>query len=165
LTITSTTRTMTTYTSTSPKGTTSTATSDNKSNAISMMLRTQLRTNIRKIRALNSRKDLKKRWDLQTTQNLCTNRLIIGFQTEKKPNHIHILILLFHGLQVSGERLIHVHLLTNDHNLIVVSVHSLCTLLKPKILFTHLINPSDIPGTRVHMTEIILNILGNRKVI
>lgn len=122
----STTKTMTTSSSTSPTGTTKTATGSNKHSVISITLRTQLRT--RKSSVLNPRKNLRKRWELRTTQNLCTERLKLRFQAEKKPNHNHILTLLlmshFHSLQVYGEQLTHVPLLTNVHNLLVVLIRN-----------------------------------------
>jgi hypothetical protein len=124
----STTKTMTTSSSMSPTGTTKTATGSNKHSVISIMLRTQLRTMTRKSSVLNSRKNLKKRWELRTTQNLCMERLKLRFQAEKKLNHNHILTLLlmshFHSLQVYGEQLIHVPLLTDGHNLLVVLIHN-----------------------------------------
>jgi hypothetical protein len=52
----------------------------------------------------------------------------------------------------------------SHYNLIVVFVRSLCTVLKHKIMFTHLLNSSDILGTRVYMIEIIPNILGSKKI-
>jgi len=162
--ITTTTNTATTVITTSPTETTGTTTSSNKSSMITVMLRAQVRAMIRESSMLNPRKNLRKRWVVRTTQNLCTNRLILGFQTKKKLNHIHILTLLFHFVQVGGEWLIHVPFLTDGHNLVIVLIHSLSTLLKPKILFTHFIHPSHIPSTRVHMLKMILNIFGSWKI-
>jgi ribosome-associated toxin RatA of RatAB toxin-antitoxin module len=132
-----------TTTATSPTRTTITTMSNNKSSMITITVRAQQRTMINNSCMLKPRKNLREQWEVKTTQNLCTNQLILRFQAKKEPNHIHILTFLFHFLQVSREGLIHVYFLTNGHNLIIVLIDSLGTLLKPKVLFTYLINPSD----------------------